>query len=121
MNPEQAQHVLSRYWRVTEGVIEKCQQDYRAGRDMGRSIPNLDATQATLVAIQSMSGDALVHASPDTILTLPLDQLDDWSLTNLAEILFSIAERMNGGLKKTVLSGPLAGAQPPGVVRGRLL
>ncbi len=106
MNHEQPQHVMSRYWHVTEGVIEKCQQDYRAGRDVGRSIPNLSATQATLVAIQSMSGDALVHASPDTILTLPLDQLDDWSLTILAEILFSIAGQMDGGLEKTLLSGP---------------
>jgi tetratricopeptide (TPR) repeat protein len=103
VNHRQPQHVMSRYWHVTEGVIEKCQQDYRAGRDMGRSIPNLNATRSILVAIQSMSGDALVHEPLDTILTLPLDQLDDWSLTILAEILFSIADQMGGGLKKTLL------------------
>jgi hypothetical protein len=38
---------------------------------MARSIPSLNATQATLIAVQSMSDDALVPASPDTILTLP--------------------------------------------------
>jgi tetratricopeptide (TPR) repeat protein len=89
-------HALSRYAAVTEGVIEKCQQDYRACRDLGRSIPGLSAIEATVVAVESLAGDTLVHASLDIILFQPFGPLDDWSLAVLAEILFSIADQMWG-------------------------
>jgi hypothetical protein len=44
---------MSRYTVVTEGVIDKCQRDYQAGRDLGRSIPGLSATQAAVIATES--------------------------------------------------------------------
>jgi tetratricopeptide (TPR) repeat protein len=93
---DQPPHALSRYTAVTEGVIAKCQQDFRAGYDMGRSIPGLHATKATLIAVQSLAADALVHAPPDVILVRPFGPLDDWSLAVLAEILFSIEDQMRG-------------------------
>ena len=100
---DQPTHALSRYTAVTEGVIEKCQEDFRAGRDLGRSIPGVDATKATLIAIQSLAADALVHAPPDVILVRPFGPLDDWSLAVLAEILFSIEDQMRGRI--TILKG----------------
>jgi tetratricopeptide (TPR) repeat protein len=96
---DQLTHALSRYTAVTEGVIEKCQEDFRAGRDLGRSIPGVDATKATLIAIQSLAADALVHAPPDVILVRPFGPLDDWSLAVLAEILFSIEDQMRGRIR----------------------
>jgi tetratricopeptide (TPR) repeat protein len=96
---DQPAHALSRYTAVTEGVIEKCQQDFRTGRDLGRSIPGLDATKATLIAVQSLAADALVHAPPDVILVRPFGPLDDWSLAILAEILFSIEDQMRDRIR----------------------
>ena len=93
---DQPAHALSRYTAVTEGVIQKCQEAFRAGRDMGRSIPDLDATRTTLIAVQSLVADALVHAPVDVILVRPFGPLDDWSLAILAEILFSIEDQMRG-------------------------
>jgi len=92
----QPPHAMSRYTTVTEGAIEKCQQDLRAGRDMGRSIPGLDATEATLIAIESLAANALLHAPPELILVRPFGPLDDWSLAVLAEILFAFADQMKG-------------------------
>lgn len=89
-------HALSRYSAVTERVIQKCQDDFRAGSDMGRSIPGLGATQATLIAVQSMAADALVRAPSDVILAQPFGPLDDWSLAILAEILFATEDQMSG-------------------------
>ena len=100
---EQPQHALSRHMAVTEGVIHKCQQDFRAGRDMGRSIPGLNTPKATIIAVESLAADALLHASPEVILVRPFGSLDDWSLAVLAEILFSIAGRMGSG--KGILKG----------------
>jgi tetratricopeptide (TPR) repeat protein len=93
---DQPLHALSRYTAVTEGVIGKCQQDFRAGRDMGRSIPGLDATKTTLIAVQSWAADALLYAPPEVILVQPFGSLDDWSLAVLAEILFAFADQMRG-------------------------
>jgi tetratricopeptide (TPR) repeat protein len=106
---DQPLHALSRYTAVTEGVIGKCQQDFRAGRDMGRSIPGLDATKATSIAVQSLAADALLYAPPEVILVQSFGSLDDWSLAVLAEILFAFGDQMRG---KTGI---------PGVPRGKVL
>ena len=83
-------HALSRYAAATEGVIEVCQQDYAAGhKDVGREIPYLDPTTATLIAIQSLAADALLDAPPPVLLAAPFGPLDDWSLAVLAELLLS--------------------------------
>ena len=57
-------------------------------------IPSLDATRATLIAVQSLAADALVRAPLSVILVRPFGPLDDWSLAVLAEILFSIEDQM---------------------------
>jgi tetratricopeptide (TPR) repeat protein len=70
---------------------------------MGRSIPGLEATKATIIAVESLAADALLHAPPEVILVRPFGSLDDWSLAVLAEILFSIADQMGSG--KGILKG----------------
>ena len=47
-------HAYSRYACVSPGAIEKLQQDYMAGRDLGRTIPEMDETTATVIVAESM-------------------------------------------------------------------
>ncbi len=65
----------SRYSAVTEELIDKCQRDYQAGRDLGRSLPGLSALEAAVIATESLEADRLLRASPKMILTNPFDAL----------------------------------------------
>jgi tetratricopeptide (TPR) repeat protein len=85
-------HAMSRYTVVTEGLIDKCQRDYQAGRDMGRSIPGLSAVKAAVIATESLEADRLLRASPEAIMDAPFEAMNDWSLAILAEILFDFAD-----------------------------
>jgi len=84
---------MSRYTCVTEGLIEKCQQDYLAGRDLGQSIPGLSATEAAVIVDESLDGDRLLDAPPEVLLMRPFGPMNDWSLAILAELLFAIADQ----------------------------
>jgi tetratricopeptide (TPR) repeat protein len=90
----QRPHAMSRYTAVTEAVIEKCQQDYRAGRELGRSIPDLSATNAAIIVSESLEADPLLEALPEVILRQVYEPLSDWSLAVLAEIVFSLADQL---------------------------
>lgn len=86
-------HAMSRYTCVTEGLIEKCQQDYLAGLDLGQSIPGLSATEAAVIVAESLDGDRLMDAPLDVLLMRPFGPMNDWSLAILAELLFAIADQ----------------------------
>lgn len=89
-------HAMSRYAAVTESLIEKCQQDYRAGRNLGRSIPSLDAGQAAIVVAESLEADAMLNWSPTKQMNAARQgAVSDWSLIVLAEIFFTAAEDVN--------------------------
>jgi tetratricopeptide (TPR) repeat protein len=83
---------MSRYTCVTEGVIDWCQRDYLAGRDLAETIPDLSAADAALIAVESLEGDRLLDVPPTALLSMPLDSLGDWSLTILAEILLNLVD-----------------------------
>jgi tetratricopeptide (TPR) repeat protein len=93
MRPTQRRrtHAMSRYTAVTEQLIDKCQRDYQAGHDLGRSIPGLSAVETTVIATESLEADRLLRASPKMILANPFDAMSDWNLAVLAEILFALA------------------------------
>ena len=82
---------MSRYTAIAEGVIDKCQRDYQAGCDLGRSIPGLSAIEAAVVATESLEADCLLRASPKVILDAPFEAMNDWSLAALAEMLLALA------------------------------
>jgi hypothetical protein len=84
---------MSRYTAVTEGLIDRCQRDYQAERDLGRSIPGMSAIKVAIIATESLEADRLLKASPRAILDTPFNAMSDWSLTTLAEILFDSAGR----------------------------
>jgi hypothetical protein len=73
---------------VSQGLIEKCQQDYLAGRDLSQSIGHMEATTVAVIAAESLEADPLLEAPLDTLINQPLEGLSDWSLAVLAEILF---------------------------------
>lgn len=81
-------HAMSRYTCVTGGVIEKCQQDYLAGRDLGQSVPGMRATEATIIATESLEADRLLETLPQRLLGKtqpePIESLSDWSRAIMA-------------------------------------
>jgi len=87
---------MSRYTCVTEGVIEKCQQDYLAGRDLRQSIPGMSATKATIIATESLEADRLLETLPQRLLGKappePAESLSDWSRAILAGLFFEVAD-----------------------------
>jgi hypothetical protein len=81
---------MSRYAAVTERLIDKCQQDYYANRDLERSIPSLSAGEVSIVVAESLEADSIIHRSPETLRGHARDgSLSDWGLAVVAEILFT--------------------------------
>jgi tetratricopeptide (TPR) repeat protein len=86
-------HAMSRYTCVTEGVVEKCQQNYLAGRDPGDSLPGFSTTEAAVIVAESLDADRLLDAPLEVLLGRPFGPMNDWSLAVLAELLFAIADQ----------------------------
>jgi hypothetical protein len=87
---------MSRYAAVTERLIDKCQQDYYANRDLGQSIPSLSATEVTIIVAESLEADSIIHRPRERLLEHARDgSLSDWGLAVVAEILFSWTADVN--------------------------
>jgi hypothetical protein len=63
------EHAFSRYMNLTVGVIEKLQQDYFAGRDLGRSVPDIDADTAAIIVAESLEADRIWNLPPERFLS----------------------------------------------------
>jgi hypothetical protein len=85
------EHAGSRYVCVTMGVIEKLQRDYFAGRDLGQSIPGMDATTAAVIVAESLEADRLINTPPHELFSRPFGPVSDWTRTVLAEMFFEVA------------------------------
>ena len=79
-----ASHAASRYLVVTDGLIEKCQQDYMAGRDLGRTVPHLNADEVTIIAIESLEADQIMRSLPQVITQPSPPKAGEWALACLA-------------------------------------
>jgi hypothetical protein len=88
------EHAYSRYAGVTEDVIHKLQQDYFAGRDLGRSIPDLDETQAAIIVAESLEADRAWTTLPELLVEgKPLEPTpNDWTRATLAELFFTVED-----------------------------
>jgi hypothetical protein len=88
------EHAYSRYAGVTEDVIHKLQQDYFAGRDLGRSIPDLDGTQAAIIVAESLEADRVWATLPERLAKgKPLESTpNDWTRATLAELFFNVED-----------------------------
>jgi len=82
-----ASHAGSRYFVVTEDLIEKCQQDYVAGRDLGRTVFYLNADEVTIIAVESLEADHILGSLPQVIGKSLPPETGDWALACLAELL----------------------------------
>jgi len=89
-------HAYSRYACVSPGAIEKLQQDYMAGRDLGRTIPEMDETTATVIVAESMQADWLWETLPEILADPsqppPDEPIGDWSRATLAELFFDLVD-----------------------------
>jgi tetratricopeptide (TPR) repeat protein len=89
-------HAYSRYTCVTAGAIEKLQQDYLAGRDLGRSIPGMDETRATIIVAESLQADRLWEMLPQILMESspqpPKEPMNDWSRATMAELFFDLVD-----------------------------
>ena len=82
-----ASHAGSRYFVVTDDLIEKCQQDYVAGRDLGQAVFHLNADEVTIIAVESLEADQVMRSLPQVIGKPLPSEMGDWALACLAELL----------------------------------
>jgi tetratricopeptide (TPR) repeat protein len=85
-------HASSKYWTVTDDLIDKCQRDFQHKRDLSHTAPSLSAAEVAAIAVESMEADQLVDMDSALTPGYPLEQLSDWSLTVLAEQLMQAAD-----------------------------
>jgi hypothetical protein len=90
--PKVREHAFSRYMILTVGVIEKLQQDYFAGRDLGRSVPDIDADTAAIIVAESLEADRIWNLSLKRLLSgeFGKGKMSDFKRAALAEILFGV-------------------------------
>ena len=90
------EHAYSRYMCVTEGLVDELQQDYFAGRELGRSLPHVDETMATIIVAESLEADYVWNNFLQVLLGhLPGPQSQktgDWSKATSAEFFFHVAD-----------------------------
>jgi hypothetical protein len=79
---------------VGEAVIDKLQQDYFAGRDLGRSIPDLDEFQAVIIFAESLEADRVRATLPELLAEgKPLASTpSDWTRATGAELFFAVED-----------------------------
>ena len=91
------EHAFSRYMCVTPSVIEKLQRDYLAGRDLARSLPDMDATTAAVILVESLEADRLWDTLPEALISgrppEPQGEISDFAMAALAELLFTVADQ----------------------------
>ena len=86
-----ASHAMSRYFAVTEGLIEVCQQAYLSGRDLKRTGLHLGAEEVTVIAVESLEADHLLQSLPQVVGKHLPSESGDWAVACLAELLLQSA------------------------------
>jgi len=90
------EHATSRYTCLSVNVIDKLQRDYLAGRDLGRSIPDLDETEAAVIVAESLEADRILNLPPDKLFDGSFEPLfgpvSDWPRAVMAEIFLASAD-----------------------------
>jgi hypothetical protein len=82
---------MSRYFSVTERLIEACQQAYLSGRDLERTGLHLGADEVTIIAVESLEADHFLQSLPQVVGKPLSPRTGDWALACLAELLLQSA------------------------------
>lgn len=93
------EHAMCRYAAVTGSVIDALQSAHAAGRDLSGVIPGVDAISGAVIVAESLEADALLNASAEELFIKPLNDLSDWALAVLAEILFAVTGETAGSTR----------------------
>lgn len=86
------EHAFTRFQCVTDAVIHKLQTDFFAGRDLGRSIPDLHGDIASVMVAESLEADIIWNQDPNTLLGGAIKERrnSDFMRAALAEICFQV-------------------------------
>lgn len=92
------EHAITRYMGVTPGVIDRLQRDFFAGRELGRSMPHVDADKAAVMTAESLEADRVWNRVDERVLGVPrgfaevdAGRKSDFKSAAMAEIMFSMA------------------------------
>jgi hypothetical protein len=89
----QPEHAGSRFQCVTVGVIDALQRAYRAGVDLGRVIPDVDADMAAVIVAETLEADRMWNLPPERFLQdAAKGPLSDFKRAVLAEIAFAVSD-----------------------------
>jgi tetratricopeptide (TPR) repeat protein len=88
------EHASSRYGCVAEGLIDRLQQAFLQGRDLGPPLSSLDADTAAVIVAETLEADRIWNAGPEQILSREFvgGKMSDFKRAALAEILFGVAD-----------------------------
>ena len=82
---------VSRYFVVTDGLVEACQRAYLSGHDRTRTVAHLSADEVTMIAVESLEADHLIQSLPQ-VFGQPLPPgTGDWAMACFAELLLQSA------------------------------
>jgi tetratricopeptide (TPR) repeat protein len=93
------EHAMCRYYAVTVSVIDALQSAHAAGRDLSGVIPGVDAISGAVIVAESLEADALLNASFGALFIKPFDDISDWALAVLAQILFDVIRETAGSAR----------------------
>ena len=85
-------HAMSRFFSVTESVIDACQRDYLAGRPPNHTVSYLALTDARIIVAESLEADALLTLGLEELVARLQDPVGDWGLVVAYEMVTTLAE-----------------------------
>ncbi len=88
------EHAFSRFQSATDAVIHQLQTIFFTGRDLGRSIPDLDVDTASVMVAESLEADIIWNQDPNELLGGAIKERrnSDFMRAALAEICFQVSD-----------------------------
>jgi hypothetical protein len=91
-------HAVSRYMCVTLEVIDVLQRDFFTGRELGWSLPHIDADRAAVIVAESLEADRMwnrlderILGGPDGLAKVAAGRMCDFKRAAAAEVMFGVS------------------------------
>lgn len=85
-------HAMSRFFSVTESVIDACQRDYLAGRPPNDTVSYLAFADACIIVAESLEADALLTLGLEELVARLQEPTGDWGLVVAYEMVTALAK-----------------------------
>ena len=88
------EHAQSRYQCVPVKTIHKLQSDFLAGRDLGNSIPEINANDAAVIVAESLEADIIWNLDTVEVLTggIKKRRMSDFKRAAVSEIFITLSD-----------------------------